>query len=108
MFISASKLQLLLPPFTSQEDNNSLSDLRYGHTNIPNLEPRRMGLEAAALQIFSQLFICFVVNRSRKYRSGMYVSYSIVQKDFDSCETMIVAAKEGESVIQAETCVREK
>ena len=52
---------------------------------------RRMSLEAAALQNSS--YLCFVVNRSRNYCSGMYISYPVVQINFDSCETMIVAPK---------------
>jgi hypothetical protein len=93
IFISATRLLVLLPPFTSQKDNDSLSDLRYGHTKIPNLEPGEGESRSCSVTKFSQLFICFVVNKSRNYSCGMYISYSVVQRDFDSCETVIVAVR---------------
>ena len=48
-----------------------------------------MGVETAALQNSS--YLSFVVNRSRNIVVGC-ISYSVVQRDFDSRETMIVAA----------------
>jgi hypothetical protein len=36
------------------------------------------------------------------------ISYSVIQKDFDSLETNYDSGCEGESVVQAEKCVREK
>jgi hypothetical protein len=53
-----------------------------GIQKFRTLSHGRMGLGAATLQIFSRLVFSFVVNMSRKYNSGMYISYSAVQKDF--------------------------
>jgi hypothetical protein len=90
--ISATRLLLLLPPFTSQEGNDWLSaDLRYVHTKIPDLEVQEDGSRSCRVTKFLSTFL--FVSRSRNCSGVMYVSYSVVQEDFNSCETMIVAAR---------------
>jgi hypothetical protein len=44
------------PPFTSQEDNDWLSDLRYGHTKISNLEPQEDESRSCIITKFLSLF----------------------------------------------------
>jgi hypothetical protein len=92
IFISATRLLLLLPPFTSQEDNDWLSDLRYGHTKIPNLEPQEDGSRSCSVTKF--LLLKFRGQQVKETIVVGCISYSVVQKAFDSRETMIVAARE--------------
>jgi hypothetical protein len=72
---------------TSQEDNDQFStELRDGHTKIPNLELHEVGSRGrSAAKILSTIFFASWV---RNCSGGMCISYSVVPKkkeDFDSC-----------------------
>jgi hypothetical protein len=59
-FISVARLPLLLPPSTSQEDNDRFSaELRDGHTKIPNLELEEDGSRGRSAAKFLSTFFCF-------------------------------------------------
>jgi hypothetical protein len=63
IFISATRLLLLLTPFTSQEDNDRFgAELRDEHTKIPNLELQEDASRNRSAAVFpSTSFICFAV-----------------------------------------------
>jgi hypothetical protein len=82
-FIPAARLLLLLPLLLRRRI--MIGPAPMGIQIFRTLSYRRMGLEAAALLNFSQLFF---VSRKRDCSGGMYISYSVVSKkneDFNSC-----------------------
>jgi hypothetical protein len=82
-FISGARLLLLLPLLLRRRI--MIGPAPMGIQIFRTLSYRRMGLKAAAVLNFSQLFF---VSRKRDCSGGMYISYSVVSKkneDFNSC-----------------------